>query len=154
MDDHLFLNLRTVCSRLLTVGEMKISYFLHFSPPPLPSSRAAPWLASAEDGETSAGKRKKKQTGRGADVRPHLALFSVCDKWRRFLHLADRSIFCSKSASLPTSPQPHPPHPSLLSLGRTSWQLSHSRCFTDEEQPPLPRRPFPFFFFSSLPLTC
>lgn len=36
MDDHLFLNLRTVCSRLVTVGEMKISYFLHFFPPSAP----------------------------------------------------------------------------------------------------------------------
>lgn len=40
MDDHLFLNLRTVCSRLVTVGEMKISYF---SPPStIPTSRAKP----------------------------------------------------------------------------------------------------------------
>lgn len=30
MDDHLFVNLRTPCSRFVTVREMKISHFLHF----------------------------------------------------------------------------------------------------------------------------
>lgn len=174
MDDHLFLNLRTVCSRLVTVGEMKISYFLHFfypSPSTIATSHSTIATSHSDrrerrevggrERERENGKKKIKKfgksSGRGADVRPHLALFSVCDKRRRFLHLADRSIFCFKSACLP-SPPPTPfssqaqPPPALLSLGRTSWQLSHSRCFTDEERPPLPRRPFPFSF--PLPLTC
>lgn len=115
MDDHLFLNLRTVCSRLVTVGEIKISYFLYFLPLPLRHSHLSRRPASAEDGETSAGDRERKKklgksSGRGADVRPHLALFSVCDKRQRFLHLADRSILCSKSAAcLPSLSLCRPP---------------------------------------------
>lgn len=58
MDDHLLLNLRTVCSRHVSVGEMKISYFLHFFYPS-PSTMAT--SESAEDGGTSAGDKRKKE---------------------------------------------------------------------------------------------
>lgn len=46
MDDHLFVNVRTVCSRYVTVGEMKISYFLH-SPPPTSGSCSLDYQAVA-----------------------------------------------------------------------------------------------------------
>lgn len=36
MDDHLFVNLRTAYSRLVTVREMAISYFACFPPAPPP----------------------------------------------------------------------------------------------------------------------
>lgn len=146
MDDHLFINLRTVCSRFVTVGEMKISYFLHFSPPLSPlyththtqirQSLAMCWLSSAEDGDV----RGVRQSSRQA---------RMCDAISgTFLRLWQMTVFSPLSWPQHLLLQIHPPP--LLRLGRMSWQLSDSRCFTDEKQPPR-TPPTPFFL---LPLTC
>lgn len=106
MDDHLFVNLRTACSRFVTVGEMKISHFLHFFPPP----NIRQLLTSSVDCHPSHWGRRRPGSPGGYWSRDeceramwYLALFSVCDKWQCFLHLADHSIFCSKSTHLPFS---------------------------------------------------
>lgn len=85
MDDHLFINLRTVCSRFVTVGEMKISYFLHFSPPlythtytHTSGSRSLCVDCHPQRTEMS-GESGSRRDGRECAT-PYLALFSVCDK--------------------------------------------------------------------------
>lgn len=60
MDDHLFLNLRTVCSRLVTVGEMKISYFLHSPPPSAPLLSRCTLTGVCRGRRNVRGKERKK----------------------------------------------------------------------------------------------
>lgn len=103
MDDHLFVNLRTACSWFVTARELTISPFLHFSLHQAvahfirvlssePLRMETSWESSAY---WSRDERERAMW--------YLALFSVCDKWQCFLHLADHSIFCSKSTHLPYS---------------------------------------------------
>jgi len=102
MDDHLFVNPRTACSWFLTVGEMKISHFLH--PPPTHQAVAHfPHSLSSESLRTKTSWESDAYWSRGECERAmwYRALFSVCDKWQCFLHLADHSIFCSDATRLP-----------------------------------------------------
>lgn len=156
MDDHLFVNVRTVCSRYVTVGEMKISYFLH-SPPPhqavahltIRQSLTMCWLSSEPQ-------RTKTSWESGGLLEQRRA--RMCDVISgTFLCLWQMTVFSPLSWPQHLLLQIHPPP--LLCLGRMSWQLSHSRCFTDEElHPPPPTRPplpVPSSSFSLfLPLSC
>ncbi len=58
MDDHLFVNLRTACSQFVTVGEMKISRFLHFFPTSGSCSRYALTVIRATEDEDVLGVRR------------------------------------------------------------------------------------------------
>lgn len=155
MDDHLFVNLRTGCSRFMTVGEMKISYFLN-SPPTHTHTHLAVahltirqlltmcWLSSEPlrtktSWESSSGSSRDERES----VMWYLALFSVCDKWQCFLHLADHSIFCSKST--------HLPYPaSAACLGNCHIQgVSQMRSNTP---PPTPPSSFSLFLAKSIAL--
>lgn len=102
MDDHLFVNLRTPCSRFVTVREMKISHFLHFF---FPSQAVAHFMRLLSSKplrtKTSWESGGYWSTDECERAMWYLAIFSVCDKWQCFLHLADHSIFCSKSTHLP-----------------------------------------------------
>lgn len=109
MDDHLFVDLRTALSRLVTVGEIKISCFLHCVFTPTTHLRQLlTWLSGScslcLDNRPRHWGRRRPGSPADAGARDececamwYLALFSVCDKWLCFLHLADRSISCFKS---------------------------------------------------------
>lgn len=130
MDDHLFVNLRTPCSRFVTAGGMKISSFLHFSPS-TSGSRSLRYQAVAhyvltviratEDGDVLGVRRLLEQRwARTCDVISGT-----------FLCLWQMTVFSPLSWPQHLLLQIHPPP--RLCLGRMSWQLSHSRCFTDEK---------------------
>lgn len=141
MDDHLFVNLRTACSRFVTVGEMKISHFLHFffSTSGSCSLYALTVIRATED-EDVLGVRRLLEQRR---VR-------TCDVISgTFLCLWQMTVFSPLSWPQHLLLQIHPPP--LLRLGLTSWQLSHSRCFTDEKQYPPPPPPLsPSFLLKAL----
>lgn len=104
MDDHLFVNLRTACTLFVTEREMKISHFLHVFFSPLHQAVAQFMrLLSSEPPRTKTSWEFGSYWSRDECERAmwYLAVFSVCDKWQCFLHLADHSIFCSKSTHLP-----------------------------------------------------
>lgn len=142
MDDHLFVNLRTACSRFVTVGEMKISHFLHFFPPPQHQAVAhfIRWLSS-EPLRT----KTSWESGRLLEQRR----VRTCDVISgTFLCLWQMTVFSPLSWPQHLLLQIHPPP--LLRLGLMSWQLSHSRCFTDEKQYPPPPPLSPSFLLKAL----
>lgn len=138
MDDHLFVNLRTPCSQFVTVREMKISHFLHFFfffTSGSCSLYAFTVIRTTED-EAVLGVRQLLEQG----------WVWTCDVISgNFLCLWQMTVFSPLSWPQHLLLQIHPPP--LLRLGLTSWQLSHSRCFTDEKQYSPPLQLF-------LPLSC
>lgn len=145
MDDHLFLNLRTVCSRLVTVGEMKISYFLHFLPLPLHHSHLSHRPASAEDGETSAGERSWKKIGRVVGTGCRRATTSGT-----FLCLWQTTAFSPLSwpqhlllqirlpPPHPSQPPPRPAQPGPHVLATVTFKVFHRWGAASSPSPPLP----------------
>ena len=89
MDDHLFVNLRTACSRFVTVGEMKISHFLHFFFLPFPTSGSCSLSAftviRATEDEDVLGVRALTGAETSVNVR--------CDIWHFSLSVTNDSVF-------------------------------------------------------------
>lgn len=133
MDDHLFANLRTACTLFVTEREMKISHFLHgFFP--LASGSCSVYVSTvfrAAEDEDVLGVRQLLEQRR----------VWACDVISgSFLCLWQMTVFSPLSWPQHLLLQIHPPSPHCLGL--MSWQLSHSRCFTDEKQyPPPPLSP-------------
>ena len=144
MDDHLFVNLRTACSRFVTVGEMKISHFLHFFLPPHQAVAHFIRRLSSEPLRT----KTSWESGWLLEQRR----VRTCDVISgTFLCLWQMTVFSPLSWPQHLLLQIHPPP--LLRLGLTSWQLSHSRCFTDEKQyPPPSSSSFSLFLAKSIAL--
>ena len=151
MDDHLFVNLRTACSRFVTARDLTIGrFFPHFFPPPASvccSLCTCTVIRATEDGDVLGvrGLLEQKRVWT-CDVRPGT-----------FLCLWQMTVFSPLSWPQHLLLQVHPPP--LPRLGHTSWQLSHSRCFTDEKRyppPPHPNTPPPPTprLSSFLPLSC
>lgn len=88
MDDHLFVNLRTACSRFVTLREMKISHFLHFSPPTNTSGSRSLYtftvIRATEDGDVL-GVRRVIGAETSVNVR--------CDIWHFSLSVTNDSVF-------------------------------------------------------------
>lgn len=148
MDDHLFVNLRTVCSRFMTVGEMKISYFLNPPPPPTSGSCSLDYQAVAHYVLTVI-RATEDEDVLGVQQWFEQRRARICDVISgTFLCLWQMTVFSPLSWPQHLLLQIHPPP--LPRLGRMSWQLSHSRCFTDEKQYPPPHT----HTFLFLPLSC
>lgn len=143
MDDHLFVNLRTARSLLVTAREgVKISRFsalllLLLFPPPFSGSCSL--LLSSEPLKTETSRDSGSYWSRDECkcVMWYLALFSVCDKWECFLYLADHSIFSSKSAHPAlTLPWPHV-------LATVTFKVFHIWEAIPPHPPPPLSSPFP-----------
>lgn len=128
MDDHLFVNLRTACSWFVPVSQMKISHFYFFFTSQSSCSLYALTVIRATEDEDVLGVRRLLEQRQ----------VWTCDVISgTFLCLWQMTVFSPLSWPQHLLLQIHPPP--FLCLGLMSWQLSHSRCFTDEKQcPPSP----------------
>lgn len=128
MDDHLFINLRHRVPCSWQWGKWRLATFCIFLPLASGSRSlyALTVIWATEDEDVLGVRRLLEQRG-----------VWTCDVISgTFLCLWQMTVFSPLSWPQHLLLQIHPP--SLLCLGLTSWQLSHSRCFTDEKQYPTP----------------